>query len=95
VRRTGIEALVNLVGSGLVAPEADHAELGLDHARLDLGHADRRVDELLHHGLGERLERVLGRAVDRAANVRLAARDGAERDDMPALARLELCAGRA
>lgn len=80
------EALVLVRRALLVAAVAHDAELGLDHARLDLGDADVGVDELAHERAGEGVERVLGRAVDRAAGVGLDAGDGAEVDDELGLA---------
>lgn len=63
---------------------------GLDHTRLNLGHTNRRVDELLHHGDRESVQGVLGRTVDGATGVSLATRDRAELDDVPRVVLLEV-----
>lgn len=42
--RTGLETSVYVLGGLSVPVEADKGELGLDHARLDFGHANRCVN---------------------------------------------------
>lgn len=77
-----LKALVDGLGLVLVAAEADDGEVGLDESGRDLGHADARVDELLHETLRERLDGVLDGAVHRAADVGLAASERANVDDV-------------
>jgi hypothetical protein len=78
----GLDAGVDVVGPGLVAAEADDRELGLDHARGDLGDADRLAVQLQAQGVGDGPDGMLGGGVAGAAGVDLEAGDGAEVDDV-------------
>lgn len=69
--REGLEALVYGICGTLVATEAGDGEVGLDHAGLDLGDADGRVDELLEQGTGECVYSKLGRAVLPEGKIRI------------------------
>lgn len=86
----GLEALIDALGSIDISPEADDGELGLYHTRLYFGHTDGCIDQLSHHGCGERVHGVLRGGIDAAANVWLAAGDGTDLDDMPGLPCLEI-----
>jgi hypothetical protein len=73
-RRERVDALVNLLGSCLVAFEADDTELGSgDEAGIDLGHADRTAEELQAQRLADHTHAVLGGRVTGAARVGLEA----------------------
>ena len=66
VGRTRRQTRVDIVRGLLVAPEPHDRELGLDHARLDLAHADVGVDELAEERAVEGRHGGFGRAVDAA-----------------------------
>src|SRR4029450_6850296 len=78
----GLHAGVDLVGPGLVAAEAGHRELGLDHAGGDLGDPDRLAVQLQAQGVGDGPDGVLGGGVAGPAGVDLEPGDGAEVDDV-------------
>lgn len=69
-----------------ITPESDNAKLRLHLPRINLNHPDPARDQLFAEGVGEAAHRGFGRAVDAAACVRLAARDGADVDDVAAAA---------
>lgn len=68
-----MQALVNLVSGALVAAEANDGELGLNHARLNLRHADGRVDNLAQERTSEGAHSVLRGTVYRTTSIWLAA----------------------
>jgi hypothetical protein len=68
-----------------VAAKADEREVGLDEPRVDGRDPDRPAEQVLPQRIGEAAYRELGGDVERGVLVRLAARDGAEVDDVPAV----------
>src|SRR4029453_14301730 len=78
----GLDAGVDLVGPGLVAAEAGHRELGLDHAGGGLGDRARLRVQLQAEGVGDGPDGVLGGGVAGPAGVDLEPGDGAEVDDV-------------
>jgi hypothetical protein len=81
-----LHAGIDLGGRLLVALEADHGELCLDHARSDLGDADRLAQQLQPQGADDRFLGVLGCRVAGAAAIYLEGGDAGHDDDV-ALAR--------
>lgn len=81
-----LHALVHLLRLLLVAAKPHDAELGLDLPGIDLDDADAARDQLLAQRVGEAAHRGLGRAVDAAALVGLAARNRADVYDVAAAA---------
>lgn len=53
LRHEGLQPLVHLLGRVGVAAEPRHRELGLDHARADVAHADVVADEFAEEGAGK------------------------------------------
>lgn len=63
LRHEGLQPLVHLLGRVGVAAEPRHRELGLDHARADVAHANVIPDEFAEEGTGKLSDGVLcGRA---------------------------------
>lgn len=81
-----LHPLVHFLRLLLVTPESDHAEFGLHLPRINLNHPHTARDQLFSEGVSEAAHRGFGRAVDAAARVRLAARDGPDVDDVAAAA---------
>ena len=80
---------VHLRGAILVAAESHHAELGLDHAGIDLAHPHWSPEQLIAQHLAGRPHRVLGRVVPCATLVGLQAGDRADHDHHTVAARFE------
>ncbi len=78
---SGGEALVDGVGALLIAGESHEREVGLDHARGDLGETHRLAEEFAAQGaVGDRLS-VFGRGVAGTVVVGLQRGDGGDGDD--------------
>lgn len=84
-----LHAHIYLVGGRLIAIGPHKTEFRLDHPRLDVGDTDGRRVQLLHQRGRKRTHGEFRRAVDRAAWIRFHTGDGAEIDDVAAIARLE------
>src|SRR5437016_5295906 len=81
-----VDALVHRVRLRLVALEPDDRELGLREPGVDGGEADRSPEQVLAQRIREAAHGELRRDVGRRALIRLAPRDGAEIDDVAAVA---------
>jgi hypothetical protein len=86
-----LQALVDILRCTFVTTVSNDGELGLHHARIDLGHPYLGVNELAEEGTGERTNSVLGCGVDAASSIGLTTSDRAQVDDMPFVLGLELC----
>lgn len=53
LRHEGLQPFIHLLGRVGVAAEPRHRELGLDHARADVAHADVVADEFAEEGTGK------------------------------------------
>ena len=67
----------------------DNSEVG-PRTRLDLGYANRGINNLAKQGAGERADSMLSGTVDGSALVWFTARDRADVNDVPDLACLEI-----
>ena len=82
----GFQTLIDIVSTVLVAVEAHHGELGLDHSGANLGDTDAVAEEIDAHTVAEGVHGVFGGAIDVAILINLCAGSGAEVDDVATLA---------
>lgn len=80
LRCEGLHASISSIGLGLVAAEANDGEFRLGRAGVNLHDANLGVHGLAAQAVGEAADGGLGRAVDGAAGVGLAAGNGANVD---------------
>ena len=80
------QSLVDFFRPLSVAVEADQAELGFDHARIDRRDTDARPVEVQAKGPAGCGHRKLARAVDIATGINFVSGDGSDVDDMAAAA---------
>ena len=83
------QALVDRVGSALVTSEPYEAELGLDHAGIDLGHTDRSPEELEAQHFRHRPHGELRCVVAATTDIGLIARDRSDHHHDAVAARFE------
>lgn len=65
----GLDSLVDLGGALCVSAETNEAEIGLDHAGIDAGYADRRAKDILAKAVVDQALCCFGSAIDRSIGV--------------------------
>jgi len=81
-----LESLINRFGPFFITPEADLAELGLDHAGIDRADPDGGIDQIDLHPLRDGIDSMFGSAINIALRVDLVSGNRADIDDMPLVA---------
>ena len=86
VTRERLDALIDIIGTLLVAVETYNGEVGFDESGLDSSDAQRRVREVDTQSVTERFDSSLGGTIDRTVGISSISGNTADVDNMPVVA---------